>query len=49
MTEQPKVVFAPGGGYVVLFGTGKFVENADAAAGNFKNAVVLRNLRHDLQ
>lgn len=36
ITVQPKVVFAPGGGYVVLFGTGKFVEDADAAAGNFK-------------
>jgi type IV pilus assembly protein PilY1 len=36
ITQQPKVVFAPGGGYVVLFGTGKFVEHADAAAGNFK-------------
>ncbi len=36
ITEQPKVVFAPGGGYVVLFGTGKYVEDADAAAGNFK-------------
>lgn len=36
ITVQPKVVFAPGGGYVVLFGTGKFVENADAVAGNFK-------------
>ncbi|HJW57916.1 MAG TPA: PilC/PilY family type IV pilus protein, partial [Burkholderiaceae bacterium] len=36
ITMQPKVVFAPGGGYVVLFGTGKFVEDADAAPGNFK-------------
>lgn len=35
VTVQPKVVFAPGGGYVVLFGTGKFVEEADAAPGNF--------------
>lgn len=37
ITAQPKVVFAPGGGYVVLFGTGKFVEEADAAPGNFKS------------
>lgn len=36
ITVQPRVVFAPGGGYVVLFGTGKFVEDADAATGNFK-------------
>ncbi|MGH8808015.1 MAG: PilC/PilY family type IV pilus protein, partial [Noviherbaspirillum sp.] len=35
ISMQPKVVFAPGGGYVVLFGTGKFVEDADAASGNF--------------
>lgn len=36
ITMQPKVVLAPGSGYIVLFGTGKYVENADAAAGNFK-------------
>ncbi|HEX2530901.1 MAG TPA: PilC/PilY family type IV pilus protein [Burkholderiaceae bacterium] len=36
ITTQPKVVFAPAGGYVVLFGTGKFVEDADAAPGNFR-------------
>jgi type IV pilus assembly protein PilY1 len=36
ITTQPRVVFAPGGGYVVLFGTGKFVEDADTAPGNFK-------------
>lgn len=35
ITIQPKIVFAPGGGYVVLFGTGKFAEDADAAPGNF--------------
>lgn len=35
ITVQPKVVYAPGGGYVVLFGTGKFLEDADAAAGKF--------------
>ncbi len=35
ITTQPKVVFAPGPGVVVLFGTGKFVEDADAAPGNF--------------
>jgi type IV pilus assembly protein PilY1 len=35
ITTQPKLVFAPGGGYLVLFGTGKFVEDADAASGNF--------------
>lgn len=36
ITGQPAVVTAPGGGYVVLFGTGKYLEDADAAAGNFK-------------
>lgn len=35
ITMQPKLVFAPGGGYVVLFGTGKFYEPADLASGNF--------------
>lgn len=37
ITTQPRVVFAPGGGFVVLFGTGKFLEEADAAIGNFKH------------
>ncbi|MDB5761353.1 MAG: pilus assembly protein PilY, partial [Herminiimonas sp.] len=36
ITVQPKVVFAPGGGYAVLFGTGKYVENADTVPGNFR-------------
>ncbi len=36
ITVQPKIAFAPGGGYLILFGTGKFVEPADSAAGNFK-------------
>ena len=36
ITMQPKVVFAPGSGYIVLFGTGKYVENADTAPANFK-------------
>jgi type IV pilus assembly protein PilY1 len=35
ISVQPKVIFGPGGGYVVLFGTGKFVEAGDAASGNF--------------
>lgn len=35
ITTQPKVVFAPGGGYLALFGTGKFVESADTAPGGF--------------
>lgn len=29
ITHAPKVVFAPGGGYLVLFGTGKLIEQAD--------------------
>jgi type IV pilus assembly protein PilY1 len=36
ITTQPKVVFAPGGGYVVLFGTGKFLEKDDTVPGYFK-------------
>jgi type IV pilus assembly protein PilY1 len=35
ITVQPKVVFAPGGGYVVLFGTGKLFEDADTAPAHF--------------
>ncbi len=35
ITERPAVIFAPGGGYVVLFGTGKLVEDADLVASNF--------------
>ena len=37
ITTQPRIVFAPGGGFVVLFGTGKFLEEADAASSNFKH------------
>ncbi len=35
VTTQPRVVFAPGGGYVVLFGTGKFMEEGDADPAGF--------------
>ena len=35
ITHPPKAVFAPGGGYLVLFGTGKFIEHADLQAENF--------------
>lgn len=35
ITEAPRVVFAPGGGYVILFGTGKLVEEADLRPANF--------------
>jgi type IV pilus assembly protein PilY1 len=35
VSTQPKVVFAPGGGYVVLFGSGKFLEKTDAAPSSF--------------
>jgi type IV pilus assembly protein PilY1 len=34
ISTKPRVVFASGG-YLVLFGTGKFAEHADAAPGNF--------------
>ena len=35
ITHAPRVVFAPGGGYVVLFGTGKLIEEADLQPPNF--------------
>lgn len=35
ITMQPRVVFGPAGGYVVLFGTGKFVEAKDVESVNF--------------
>jgi type IV pilus assembly protein PilY1 len=30
ITVRPRVAYAPGGGYMVLFGTGKFIEHSDA-------------------
>jgi type IV pilus assembly protein PilY1 len=35
ITHAPRVVFAPGGGYLVLFGTGKLIEDADLQPSNF--------------
>ncbi|MEO7497612.1 MAG: PilC/PilY family type IV pilus protein, partial [Massilia sp.] len=35
ITHAPKVVFAPGGGYLVLFATGKLIESADLQASSF--------------
>lgn len=35
ITTQPKIVFAPGGGYIALFGTGKFIEEADTLPTGF--------------
>jgi type IV pilus assembly protein PilY1 len=35
ITAQPRVVFAPGGGYLVLVGTGKFVERSDTELARF--------------
>ena len=35
ITHAPRVAFAPGGGYLVLFGTGKFIENADLDSSTF--------------
>jgi type IV pilus assembly protein PilY1 len=35
ITTQPKIIFAPGGGYVVLFGTGKLIEEADMVPAAF--------------
>ena len=36
ITQQPKLVFAPGGGYLVLFGTGKWLEAADTDPASFR-------------
>ena len=35
ITQAPRVVFAPGGGYLVLFGTGKLIEETDLLPANF--------------
>lgn len=35
ITVQPRVVFAPGGGFIVLFGTGKFIESNDAVSATY--------------
>jgi type IV pilus assembly protein PilY1 len=35
IAHAPKLVFAPGGGYLVLFGTGKLIEEADLQPSNF--------------
>lgn len=35
ITTRPQVVFAPGGGFIVLFGTGKFLEQADTEVSGF--------------
>jgi type IV pilus assembly protein PilY1 len=35
ITTQPKLVYAAGSAYMVLFGTGKFLEAQDAAPGTF--------------
>ncbi len=35
IAQAPSLVFAPGGGYLVLFGTGKFIEESDARPSSF--------------
>ncbi|USX19153.1 PilC/PilY family type IV pilus protein [Oxalobacteraceae bacterium OTU3REALA1] len=35
ITQQPSLAYADGGGYLVLFGTGKMIEKADRAAASF--------------
>ena len=35
ITYAPKVVFAPGGGYLILFGTGKLIEESDLLPPSF--------------
>jgi len=37
ITTQPAISFAPGGGYLVSFGTGKYIEHADTIPANFKS------------
>ncbi|MET3134632.1 type IV pilus assembly protein PilY1 [Oxalobacteraceae bacterium GrIS 1.11] len=36
ITGQPKLVFASGGAYLVLFGTGKFIDDSDALPSSFQ-------------
>lgn len=58
ITIQPEIGIGPGGNAVVLFGTGKFIENADAATssyttqsmyGVYDNGVAITNGRTSLQ
>lgn len=35
ITQQPRVVYASGGGYLILFGTGRMLSDADRAPANF--------------
>ncbi|MBX9732791.1 MAG: hypothetical protein K2X37_01920, partial [Chitinophagaceae bacterium] len=35
ITVKPRITIAPGGGYVLFFGTGKYVESVDTIAGNY--------------
>ncbi|CDG84427.1 type IV pilus assembly protein, tip-associated adhesin PilY1 [Janthinobacterium agaricidamnosum NBRC 102515 = DSM 9628] len=35
ISQQPKVVYVPGGGYLVLFGTGQWIEADDAVPSTF--------------
>lgn len=36
ITVQPQIVFAPGGGYILLFGTGKYLETYDVTPVNYQ-------------
>ena len=35
ITVQPQIVFAPGGGYILTFGTGKYMETFDVTPSNY--------------
>ena len=35
ITVQPQIVFAPGGGFILLFGTGKYLEASDVIPANY--------------
>ena len=48
VTQQVKVAYAPGGGYLLLFGTGKLVEASDAWPGAFLSQA-LYAVHDDLQ
>ena len=37
ITTKPAISFAPGGGYLLLFGTGKYIESADTNPADFKS------------
>ena len=49
ITHAPRVVFAPGGGYLVLFGTGKLIEETDLQPAGFapQSLYAVRDVMND--